>query len=364
MTKRGNWTCRRMLGASAGVIAAAASGASLRSALAAPAIRKGSKLTYWGGLIFSDDANKLLTDTINKWGKDNGVDDRSRDDQPERDHPEGLGGGRLGLHAGCARRRARPAAAAVAAGPVRAPSTTSTQSIGKPRAAGSSPSTWRPTSAKVRRRAHRHSVRRARAICFSGAPTCSSRPASPTAPTTWQELLEPGREGQQAAALRAWPGALQCRRRQYADVGDAVLRRAHRRRRRQEGGHQVRRHARTYLAVGEGRLGQGAVPAGQHDLGRRRRQPGLSQRARRCSSPIPARWASPPRRRIRTCSTATLYSSLPGGPKGVISPIQPEPARHSQVEPESGHGQGAARIPGHAGLHEGLFQRTRSTGRS
>jgi len=45
----------------------------LSTALAAPAIKKGSKLTFWGGLIFSDEANKLLTDTVNKWGADNGV---------------------------------------------------------------------------------------------------------------------------------------------------------------------------------------------------------------------------------------------------------------------------------------------------
>jgi multiple sugar transport system substrate-binding protein len=34
---------------------------------------KGSKLTFWGGLIFSDKANKLLVDTINGWGAANGV---------------------------------------------------------------------------------------------------------------------------------------------------------------------------------------------------------------------------------------------------------------------------------------------------
>jgi len=39
----------------------------------APAIRRGTRLTYWGGLIFSDKANKLLVETINKWGSDNGV---------------------------------------------------------------------------------------------------------------------------------------------------------------------------------------------------------------------------------------------------------------------------------------------------
>jgi multiple sugar transport system substrate-binding protein len=64
-----NWTRRKVLGA------AAASGAAiaLSTGFPAPAIAQGKKLTYWGGLIFSDDANTLLTDTINKWGQDNGV---------------------------------------------------------------------------------------------------------------------------------------------------------------------------------------------------------------------------------------------------------------------------------------------------
>ena len=72
MTRRGHWTRRRVLAASLGAIAGAAVG-SRGSALATPAVIKGSKLTYWGGLIFSDNANKLLVDTINKWGADNGV---------------------------------------------------------------------------------------------------------------------------------------------------------------------------------------------------------------------------------------------------------------------------------------------------
>ncbi len=73
MTKQGKWTRRGVLGASLGAVAGLATTGSLRSALAAPMIKKGSKLTYWGGLIFSDKANKLLVDTINKWGADNGV---------------------------------------------------------------------------------------------------------------------------------------------------------------------------------------------------------------------------------------------------------------------------------------------------
>ncbi len=74
MTKKQSWNRRKMLGASAAAAALAAFGGGAATALAAPAvIQKGSKLTYWGGLIFSDAANKLLTATINKWGADNGV---------------------------------------------------------------------------------------------------------------------------------------------------------------------------------------------------------------------------------------------------------------------------------------------------
>jgi multiple sugar transport system substrate-binding protein len=62
------WSRRRVLAtAASGVAQAAASGFPM------PAIAQGKKLTYWGGLIFSDDANKLLTDTINAWGAVNGV---------------------------------------------------------------------------------------------------------------------------------------------------------------------------------------------------------------------------------------------------------------------------------------------------
>ena len=64
------WRRRSVLGASLG---AAAILASARSALAAPAIVKGSSLTFWGGLIFSDKANTTLSDAVTKWGRDNGV---------------------------------------------------------------------------------------------------------------------------------------------------------------------------------------------------------------------------------------------------------------------------------------------------
>ncbi len=65
------WTRRFLLGTAA---IGAATGLSQRSALAAPpTLKGGTKFTYWGGLIFSDKANKLLVDTINQWGAANKI---------------------------------------------------------------------------------------------------------------------------------------------------------------------------------------------------------------------------------------------------------------------------------------------------
>ena len=73
------WTRRRVLGTSAaGLTGAALGGGKLQGVLAAkkaPAtLQMSGSLTYWGGLIFSADANNLLVDTINAWGEANGVD--------------------------------------------------------------------------------------------------------------------------------------------------------------------------------------------------------------------------------------------------------------------------------------------------
>ncbi|KQW86216.1 hypothetical protein ASC89_03975 [Devosia sp. Root413D1] len=66
--KPAGWSRRRVLKTAASGLALAAA-----SSFPMPALAQGKKLTYWGGLIFSDDANKLLTDTINAWGAANGV---------------------------------------------------------------------------------------------------------------------------------------------------------------------------------------------------------------------------------------------------------------------------------------------------
>ena len=70
---------RRFLGTTSAAAAATALGSTrlteMLSAKAAPAVLQDKpKLTYWGGLIFSDEANSLLADTINQWGEDNNVD--------------------------------------------------------------------------------------------------------------------------------------------------------------------------------------------------------------------------------------------------------------------------------------------------
>ncbi len=65
---------RQMLGGIAGGVAAGGLLPGILQAKSAPAlIQSGGKLTFWGGLIFSDEANKMLTDTVNAWGKANGV---------------------------------------------------------------------------------------------------------------------------------------------------------------------------------------------------------------------------------------------------------------------------------------------------
>jgi multiple sugar transport system substrate-binding protein len=51
----------------------AASAAAATSPAASGAITSTGKMTYWGGLIFSDEANKLLSDTIKAWGTKNKI---------------------------------------------------------------------------------------------------------------------------------------------------------------------------------------------------------------------------------------------------------------------------------------------------
>jgi multiple sugar transport system substrate-binding protein len=73
MAKRNGLTRRGVLGASAAGAVMLGGGRARRALAAPPTIAAGTKFTYWGGLIFSDKANKLLVDTINQWGSDNKI---------------------------------------------------------------------------------------------------------------------------------------------------------------------------------------------------------------------------------------------------------------------------------------------------
>jgi len=78
MTDQRRWTRRRVLGTSAAGAGAAALGAGrlqemLAAHMAPSVLQSGAKITYWGGLIFSDEANALLEKTITDWGEANGV---------------------------------------------------------------------------------------------------------------------------------------------------------------------------------------------------------------------------------------------------------------------------------------------------
>ena len=76
MSSSGRLTRRQVLGASAGAAATIGAGrlnGTLAARMAPAFLQSSGKITYWGGLIFSDDANTLLSDTITQWGKDNNV---------------------------------------------------------------------------------------------------------------------------------------------------------------------------------------------------------------------------------------------------------------------------------------------------
>ena len=80
MVRDARLTRRRIVqGAAGGALAlgGTAGRGRLHEALAAkkaPAVLQGGKFTYWGGLIFSDDANNMLVAEIEKWGDENGID--------------------------------------------------------------------------------------------------------------------------------------------------------------------------------------------------------------------------------------------------------------------------------------------------
>ncbi len=67
------FTRRQVVAGTTGAVAATSMLPGILQARRAPAVlQSGGKLTFWGGLIFSDAANELLTNTVNEWGDANG----------------------------------------------------------------------------------------------------------------------------------------------------------------------------------------------------------------------------------------------------------------------------------------------------
>ncbi len=67
------FTRRQIVAGTAGAMTATSLLPSILQARHAPAVlQDGGKITFWGGLIFSDEANQLLTNTVNEWGDANG----------------------------------------------------------------------------------------------------------------------------------------------------------------------------------------------------------------------------------------------------------------------------------------------------
>jgi multiple sugar transport system substrate-binding protein len=78
MSNGGRFTRRGVLGVGAGATIGAGAGLSrletMLAARSAPALlRQDARLVYWGGLIFSEDANQMLVDEVAAWGAANGV---------------------------------------------------------------------------------------------------------------------------------------------------------------------------------------------------------------------------------------------------------------------------------------------------
>ncbi|MGB3328325.1 MAG: hypothetical protein WBA46_05170, partial [Thermomicrobiales bacterium] len=73
-SSRSRLTRRQVVaGAAAGIAGTSLLPGILQARRAPALLQSGGKLTFWGGLIFSDAANELMTNTVNDWGKANGV---------------------------------------------------------------------------------------------------------------------------------------------------------------------------------------------------------------------------------------------------------------------------------------------------
>ena len=337
MVTRGSWTRRSFLTA-VGTVALGTKG--LSGAVAAPyVLQKGSKLTYWGGLIFSDKANKLLVETVNNWGAENGIATEVVMINQNETVQKVSAAVASNTMPDALDLEPRPAAAAVAAGRASCRSTISTTRSARRRAAGSRRSPRPPTPARSRAAAPAF-----RSACQGNLllrrNDLLEKAGFAKPPATWEELV------QQAAAVNKPPlfglGLA------LSNVGDGNVQvsvlQSYGGRIADDAGTKAAiksEETRDYLRWVKDAWDKKVFPPGNTTWdGAGDNQAYLSGQAAFIANTgsvgIAAKTQDP------ELFKATAYSSLPAGPKGVVSPIQPQRARHPQVEQEPGSGQGAA----------------------
>ena len=353
MTRMTNgWTRRRVLGAGAAGAAALAMGTSLSTPARAQSLS--GKLTYWGGLIFSEDANNLLVETINAWGAANGVETEvvmiNQNETTQKvsaavssnTMPDALDIG-LDLLLLLSRQN----------------QFLTIDDLYKK--IGEAQGGWFD-GAGTRDRHHRRSPAAAPAFpsastatCCCAARTCSSPRASPRRPQTWEELVA------QAVAVNAPPvSGLGLA---LSNVGDANVQvdvlQSYGGRIADDAGEKVTiksEETRTYLTWLKDAWDKGIFPPGNTTWdGAGDNQAYLSGQAAFIANTgsvgIAAKNDDP------ELFEGSAFSPLPGGPKGIISPINVQ----LRAIPKASQNQDAAkalhRAPQQPRVHERLLQR-------
>ena len=337
MSSEAGWTRRKLFGTSVGA-AALALGAH-RTVLAAPAIVKGSKLTFWGGLIFSDQANKLLVDEINRWGAANGVNTEvvmiNQNETVQKvsaaiasnTMPDALD---LNLDLLLVLSRQN----------VFVPLDDLYATIGKAQGG------WLAPVDKASEMKSGDGTRTGIPFGVSGNMLLRrndllSKAGFANPPATWEEIVTQavkltkpplyglglalsnvGDGDTQVGVLQSYGGRI------ADDTGE-------------DGRDQVRRDARL-SALGQGRLGQEAVPAWRHHLGRGRRQQRLCRRAGGVHRQHRLGRHRRAQRRSRSLQGHALLVAA-GRAEGRGLADRAEPARHPEIQQEPGDGEGADR---------------------
>lgn len=313
--RKTGWTRRRVLASAAGGVALAAA-----SGFPMPAIGQTRKLTYWGGLVLSDIAHKLLTNSVTAWGAANGVETE--------------------VVLINVNEITQKVSAAIASG-----TTPDVFDVGLElltllsrqnvfanvddvyERIGTAHGGWFDGPAKASDMTAVAGYRTAIPFGVSGNLLMRRKdllePAGFTdAPKTWDELVT------QAVAINKPP--LSGLGLALSNVGDGNLQtsvlQSFGARIADDAGKKVTLdfpETRLWLTWLKNAWDKGLSPPAPR-CGTVRVTTRLTSRARSASLPIPARSPWPPARTIRSCSKSTVFSALPAGPIGTISPVSPQ----------------------------------------